>query len=570
MLKAKFVPFLRAVARSPMRLRSPERILVMTSYQPGETASPTSGAAPVAPPSASATLPTVPLDTAASSLTPSERLATLVQQMEALVPLVQPGELRSAGEQLLALAAASSGAVQPLALFSHSTAGAASGARSETGSAGSLDDDEEEEEHGRAPRDAAAEEGEGDEGEPALFAPTAIGLPFGGPLDVAAASGSASIVATSSLAEESEDAASWRARAPPGFPPDELDFLLSQSPADCAQVSTALPLAARRPTHGSPPFCFPPQAVAAMKGALEDLLATGAASPAAQEHEEVLRFSIAFATARASAPPAAARCGGGGDDGGGGGGEAMEAAEVDDSTGAGMLHGDGAAAGEGPPASPPLAYGQIDCDVRLWPGGPVSSIVASMIDPPDVASGAGGAGGGGSESDVASERDEPAVRARLPGWRGDSIGLLRHSRQVFCDPCDLGVAAPAFACMALDMLQQNQVALIVRKQQRLRQRNPESDPSGREARHACYKGVVKWQFADQLGAGSRVRLPQCVLCAVRRMFPNPLCVPPPPGVTASRENGFCDFGSLCEAGGHYKGFHSAEESRAEREGRSVP
>ena len=87
------------------------------------------------------------------------------------------------------------------------------------------------------------------------------------------------------------------------------------------------------------------------------------------------------------------------------------------------------------------------------------------------------------ESDIASERDKPAPRAQLPGWRGDSIGLLRHSRQVFCDPCDLGVAAPAFTCMALDMLQHNQVALIVRKQLRLRQRNPWSDPSGREARH---------------------------------------------------------------------------------------
>ena len=151
-------------------------------------------------------------------------------------------------------------------------------------------------------------------------------------------------------------------------------------------------------------------------------------------------------------------------------------------------------------------------------------------------SGAGGADGGDSESDIASARDEPAPRAQLPGWRGDSIGLLRHSRQVFCDPCDLGVASPAFACMARDMLQHNQVARIVQQHRRLRRRNPGSDPSGREARHVCYKGVVRWQFADPLGAGNRVHLPQCVLCAVRKIFPNPLCVSPPPGVTASREN----------------------------------
>ena len=55
----------------------------------------------------------------------------------------------------------------------------------------------------------------------------------------AGASASATAAAAPS-AEESDAATSWRARAPPGFPPDQLDFLLSQPAAECAEVSTAL------------------------------------------------------------------------------------------------------------------------------------------------------------------------------------------------------------------------------------------------------------------------------------------------------------------------------------------
>jgi hypothetical protein len=81
---------------------------------------------------------------------------------------------------------------------------------------------------------------------------------------------------------------------------------------------------------------------------------------------------------------------------------------------------------------------------------------------------------------------------------------------------------------------------------------------GREARHACYKAVIAWQWANPLGAENRVRLPDCVTVAVRRLFPNPIC--------GSRCDFICDFSLRCEKQGHYTGFRTAEESRAIREG----
>ncbi|EOD21581.1 hypothetical protein EMIHUDRAFT_117094, partial [Emiliania huxleyi CCMP1516] len=92
--------------------------------------------------------------------------------------------------------------------------------------------------------------------------------------------GQAATAAAAPSAEESDAATSWRARAPPGFPPDQLDFLLSQPAAECAE------------------------AVPAMAEALAALVAAGDASPTALEQREALRFSIAVAKARAAAPPA--------------------------------------------------------------------------------------------------------------------------------------------------------------------------------------------------------------------------------------------------------------------------
>jgi hypothetical protein len=112
--------------------------------------------------------------------------------------------------------------------------------------------------------------------------------------------------------------------------------------------------------------------------------------------------------------------------------------------------------------------------------------------------------------------------------------------------------------LANDMLQQRRVARVVEKHTRLRTSKPRCDPDGREARHACYKAVIAWQFASPLGAGNRVRLPVCVVAAIRKLFPNPVCYPPPAGK--------CDYGTECERRGHYTGFRTADESRAIREG----
>ena len=61
--------------------------------------------------------------------------------------------------------------------------------------------------------------------------------------------------------------------------------------------------------------------------------------------------------------------------------------------------------------------------------------------------------------------------------------------------------------------------------------------------------------SSPLGAGKRVRLPKCLVSAVRRKFPNPVC------------GTGCDYWAQCERKGHYTGFRTAEESRAVREGR---
>ena len=172
--------------------------------------------------------------------------------------------------------------------------------------------------------------------------------------------------------------------------------------------------------------------------------------------------------------------------------------------------------------------------------------------------------GGGGEADNAEppstegccECDEPQERARS-GWRGahDSIGLAEYGRCVYCDVCDLGMSNGA--CMADFMVEERRLASVVAKHSRRRARKPQGDPDGREARHALYKAVIYWQFCSELGAGNRVRLPKCVVRAIRRLFPNPLCGPA------------CDLWVACEQCGHYTGFRTAEESKAHREGRYI-
>ena len=75
-------------------------------------------------------------------------------------------------------------------------------------------------------------------------------------------------------------------------------------------------------------------------------------------------------------------------------------------------------------------------------------------------------------------------------------------------------------------------------------------PQRREARHALYRAVIHWIFCDPLGAGKRLRMPLCVKKRIRMMFPDPRCNP---------DDG-CDYGSVCEANGHYVGHRSAIRS----------
>ena len=156
----------------------------------------------------------------------------------------------------------------------------------------------------------------------------------------------------------------------------------------------------------------------------------------------------------------------------------------------------------------------------------------------------------------AGDLDESALGVRetrlVPG--ADPLGLARHGRKSYCDYHDLG-GGSACACMAVDMLQQRRIAAIIEKHRHRRQKKPHEDPDGREARHALYKAVVAWQWANPLGAENRVRLPCCVMYRVRKLFPNPIC------------GGDCDYLEGCERAGHYTGFRTAEESRAVREGR---
>lgn len=194
------------------------------------------------------------------------------------------------------------------------------------------------------------------------------------------------------------------------------------------------------------------------------------------------------------------------------------------------------------------AFGGIDN--RLWPGGPTISLVDEGLnndygDPRH-------AGEGGVDATTAEEAPprDPRVGARA---RRDSVGISAHDRQMFCDYHDLHGPCQN-ACMAVDMLQQRTINQLVNQHQRRRARRPSVDPVGSEARHACYKAVVAWQWASPLGAEQRVQLPVCVMCGVRKLFPNPRC------------GEGCDYGAKCERLGHYVGFRTAAESKRVREG----
>jgi len=225
--------------------------------------------------------------------------------------------------------------------------------------------------------------------------------------------------------------------------------------------------------------------------------------------------------------------------------------------------------GDEVPSGTPLFMPNLE---TLWPAGPLQ-------DPPDrggfgdvicstaardAAARAGGDGNAseGGSSARNSEQDKPRHRRSGGKGRGGGRGFgqgndLAQGRCMLCDVCDLGSGGPEWACTAADMLQKTSVRKIREKHEaRLRTaKGRAADPDRREARYAMYRGVVRWRWADPLGAENRVRLPMCVMQKIRRMFPNPICGPG------------CDYGVKCEKKGHYVGFRTAEESRALREGR---
>ena len=144
--------------------------------------------------------------------------------------------------------------------------------------------------------------------------------------------------------------------------------------------------------------------------------------------------------------------------------------------------------------------------------------------------------------------------------RRDPLGLDKTSRELSCDYHDKR-CGDVDGCMASDFLQQRKVVKLIARLHRAYERKPREYGDGREARHACYKAVIQWQFCDPLGAEQRVRLPVCLECRIRREFPNPCC-----GVGGLPNGGNCDYGDKCKRAGHYTGFRTAKESRRLREG----
>ena len=82
----------------------------------------------------------------------------------------------------------------------------------------------------------------------------------------------------------------------------------------------------------------------------------------------------------------------------------------------------------------------------------------------------------------------------------------------------------------------------------------EREMACRSARYALYRRFIAWKFEEPTGAGKRKRLPDCCVWQIRFLFPDPRC------------DESCDMLRECERKGHYVGFRSAAESRANRDG----
>ena len=82
----------------------------------------------------------------------------------------------------------------------------------------------------------------------------------------------------------------------------------------------------------------------------------------------------------------------------------------------------------------------------------------------------------------------------------------------------------------------------------------EREVACRSSRYALYRRFIAWKFEEPVGAGKRKRLPDYCVWQIRFLFPDPRC------------DESCDMLRECERKGHYVGFRSAAESRAQREG----
>ena len=165
----------------------------------------------------------------------------------------------------------------------------------------------------------------------------------------------------------------------------------------------------------------------------------------------------------------------------------------------------------------PTVLGETECHVPLeqvtyedWDHQGWAPSVAYPADiPPAVFAAAA--------EDEEAEGDEACVSGKMSGWKGarDPMGL-GDCQHVYCEKCDLNLTQDNDGCKVTSMALAGRVQRVLAKHEKLHQAKPWSDRDKREARHAMYKAIISWQFCSPLGAGKRVRLPECLLSAVRR------------------------------------------------------
>ena len=121
------------------------------------------------------------------------------------------------------------------------------------------------------------------------------------------------------------------------------------------------------------------------------------------------------------------------------------------------------------------------------------------------------------DEDEEAEGDEACVPGKMSGWKGArDLRGLGECQHVYCEKCDLNLTQDNAGCKVTSMALAGRVQRVLAKHKKLHLANPWSDKDKREARHAMYKAIISWQFCSPLGAGKRVRLPECLVSAVRR------------------------------------------------------